>query len=36
LMTRMRFSFRSAPDQLCTGIPGSNRRDADLNTFKFH
>src|SRR4029077_10184944 len=33
-MTRMRFSFRSAPDQLCTGIHGSNPRDPDLNAFK--
>jgi hypothetical protein len=30
----MRFSFRSAPDQLCTTIHGSNPRDPDLNTFK--
>src|SRR5579859_3204132 len=33
-MTRMRFSFRSAPDQLCIPILGSNLRDLDLNTFK--
>jgi hypothetical protein len=33
-MTRMRFSFRSAPDQLCTAIRGSNRRVPDLNAFK--
>src|SRR5579859_2112263 len=33
-MTRMRFSFRSAPDQLCIPILGSNPRDLDLNTFK--
>jgi hypothetical protein len=33
-MTRMRFSFRSAPDQLCTPIHGSNPRYPDLNTFK--
>src|SRR5260370_37954449 len=26
-MTRMRFSFRSAPDQLCTRFHGSNPRD---------
>src|SRR5580704_9838194 len=33
-MTRMRFSFRSAPDQLCTSNHGSNPRDPDLNVFK--
>src|SRR5579864_4893149 len=33
-MTRMRFSFRSAPDQLCIPILGSNPLDPDLNTFK--
>jgi len=30
----MHFSFRSAPDQLCTSIHGSNPRDPDLNVFK--
>jgi AcrR family transcriptional regulator len=30
----MRFSFRSAPDQLCTSIHGSNPLDPDLNVFK--
>src|SRR5271169_6715698 len=33
-MTRMRFSFRSAPNQLCTSLHGSNPRDPDLNVFK--
>src|SRR5579863_5943503 len=33
-MTRMRFSFRSARDQLCTTASGPNPRDPDLNTFK--
>jgi hypothetical protein len=35
-MTRMRFSFRSGPDQLCTSIRGSNPRDPDLNVFWVH
>jgi AcrR family transcriptional regulator len=33
-MTRMPFSFRSAPDQLGTGNPGSTWRKPDLNMFK--
>jgi hypothetical protein len=35
-MTRMRFSFWSAPDQLCTGIPGSSRRDTDFVLYWVH